>query len=213
LSVWAAANEDALTNPQGSRLTRQVTAVCVDSEVQLTLKSDLTGFQPEPGEVVSFTLELHNASEASYGDGIVAVAEEGFTLDEMSADDYPLLRVTGGFRVPLVPAGATLTLSGKGRAAAQLAGVVGATVWFARADGAALTERKTLSMELSPLVADVGGGCSSGAGPRTPLLGGVLLAMASLASRRSRRLSLAKGSSERQTRGSPSRGSCQRLSP
>jgi hypothetical protein len=119
------------------------------------------------------------------------VSAKDLTLLEATLNGQPLELRNGGFVLPELAPGATLTIRAKAQASVEAELSAGATVWYANAEGAALTEQVDLAFDPSGGLVDVGCGCQ--AGPLSSQLLPLLAWLAALSRARARLRRLRSG--------------------
>lgn len=189
LRIFPNLNQAYVFTPDGTKLKQTVQPLCLPSDVRISLRTEPEGLtQVAPGAVVDFVVEVQNTGQASFLQGLLMFSAKDLTLLEATLDGQPLELRNGGFVLPELAPGATLTILAKAQASVTAELSAGASVWYANAEGAALTEQVALGFDSSAGVVDVGCGCQAGPLSSQFLPWLVWLAVLSRARARTRRL-------------------------
>ncbi|MCY1074526.1 hypothetical protein [Archangium lansingense] len=192
LRIFPTLNQEPVLKPDGTKLKQAVQPVCLPSDVRISLRTEPEGLkQVAPGAVVDFVVEVQNMGQERFLQGLLMVSAKDLTLLEATLDGQPLALRKGGFVLPELAPGATLTIRAKAQASVSAELSAGASVWYANAEGAALTERVDLAFEPSAGLVDVGCGCQ--AGPLSSQLLPLLAWLAALSHARARSRRVRRG--------------------
>jgi hypothetical protein len=186
VSVWAVLDGTPILQEGGARLQRQLFALCMAPDVWIDVHPKDGISRIAPGDAMEFEVQLRNDGTETFAGGRVGVELFGFTLVDLAEDGTPLTAYDDTYVLPELLPGQSVTLRGRLRANTDDSPSPSATVWFARSDGAVVSERKVMQLEREELGVDVGGGCAAaGASGRGLVL---LLSLTSLVGRRPRRI-------------------------
>jgi hypothetical protein len=174
--------------PSGENLHAELLPNCLPSDVQLELQVKPQDAKATPGALVEFELTLSNTGDDVIPEGLLWLEAAALSGREARLDDGPFEAVDNKLTLPPLEPGATRTVKIRGQAAVQTDQPVTLTAWYSTLAGAALTEKKALSLEWDQLGADVGCGCQTGTLPSQLLPWWALLAAASRSRTRLRRL-------------------------
>ncbi|MDY7232558.1 hypothetical protein [Hyalangium rubrum] len=188
LRIWPLVGNELVMKSTTEPLVAAVEPLCATSAVQLSVRSEPDGMRPAPGTLVDLVVELRNDGEEPLPAGVLWFVPQELTEVTASLDGQALTPRGEGYDLPELAAHATLTVNLQGMAGAQTDLQVKATVWYATADGAALTEKQTLKLDRDELGVDVGCGCQTGSLSSQFLPWLALLAAASRSRTRLRRL-------------------------
>ncbi|HLL04468.1 MAG TPA: hypothetical protein VK539_28045 [Myxococcaceae bacterium] len=161
---------------------------CLPPDVLLELVARPKDAKATPGAEVQFELTLSNTGGDIIPAGRLWLEAESLTVLEASLDGEKLETSSMKLSIPELAPGAVRTVKLKGLAGVQLDVPVMLSAWYTTLEDTALTEQKAVSLEWDELAANVGCGCQTGALPSQFLPWLALLAVASRARARLRRL-------------------------
>jgi len=161
---------------------------CLPPDVLLELVARPKDAKATPGAEVQFELTLSNTGDNPIPAGRLWLESESLTVLEASLDGEKLDTSSMKLGIPELAPGAVRTVKIKGLAGVQLDVPVKLSAWYTTVEDTALTEQKAASLEWDELAANVGCGCQTGALPSQLLPWLALLAVASRARARLRRL-------------------------
>lgn len=188
LALWPLLNQQPVLDLDGVRLQRRIRPLCLPPDAQISIRPEPEGVMAAPGALVDFVVEVENTGSEAFAAGLLALRPDGLDVLRLSLDGQPLELLDGGVKLPRLEPESELLLQGQAQASLQPEAPARVTVWYATAEGMALTEEKTLEVDREGLGVDVGCGCHTGSlsSQLLPLL--ALLGATSRSWRRSRRL-------------------------
>jgi hypothetical protein len=187
MKIWPALDGEPILLPGGQPRHIEVHASCLPPDVQLAIRAKPEG-KVMPGAGVEFRVEVSNTGSQLIPAGVLWLEPEGMTGLEARLDDEPLAAFETKINLAELSPGAKQTVKLLGQAAVQPDPPVKLTSWYTTVDGAALTEKQVVGLEVDELGADVGCGCQTGSLPSQLLPWLALLAAASRSRSRLRRL-------------------------
>lgn len=186
LKIGPTLNGEPLLLPTGAPLRADILPNCLPPDVLLELEAKDS--KATPGAEVKFELTLTNTGDAVIPAGMLWLETASITALEASLDGTKLDTSSMKLSFPELAPGTARTVKLEGLAGTQLDVKVTLTAWYTTVEGAALTEQKAASLDWDDLAANVGCGCQTGALPSQFLPWLALLAVASRARARLRRL-------------------------
>jgi len=189
LKIGPTLNGEPLQLPNNAGpLYAEILPNCLPPDVLLELVARPKDAKATPGAEVQFELTLSNTGGELIPAGRLWLEAESLTVLEASLDGEKLETSSMKLGIPELAPGAVRTVKLRGLAGVQLDVPVKLSAWYTTVEDTALTEQKAVSLEWDELAANVGCGCQTGALPSQLLPWLALLAVASRARARLRRL-------------------------